>query len=185
LKKSSDKEKLEKLANLYFLYMQNSLPKNTGMITIENKLRTAKIKIFYILQLVLIFALGAYYLFEPNEEYVRTAFLIILLIIIVAYFSMLALRLNYFFLQDTGDSLLVRYYSAHPFLRSYKAFKLPANTIKSYRVKSSLFNLKHELVITAESNKGRFVFPSLSLSALSKSERKEVYDILDKCAAKK
>jgi hypothetical protein len=154
------------------------------MTTIDNKLRTAKIKIFYILQLVLIFALGAYYLFEPNEEYVRTAFLTMLILIVLAYFSMLALRLNYFYLQDTGDSIMVRYYSAHPFLRSYKAFKLPANTIKSYEVKSSIFNLRHEIVIIAESNKGRFVFPSLSLSALNKTEREELYEVLDKYVKK-
>lgn len=149
------------------------------MRTIENKLRTAKIKIFYILELVLIFALGAYYSFEPNEPYVRIIFLILLALIVISYFSMLLLRLNYFFLQDNGDSLLVRYYSAHPFLRSYKAFKLPANTLKEYKIKSSLFNLKHELTIIAESNKGRFVFPPLSLSALSPDEREEVYEILD------
>lgn len=150
------------------------------MYTIDNKLQTAKVKIFYIIMLTLFLALGAYYLFEPNVPMTRKIILGVLALLAISYGFMLFLRLNYFFLQDSGDFILVRFYTAHPFLRKYKAFKFPASTLKSYEINSSFFNLKHEIVIKAENNKGQFVFPKLSISLLSSADREELKQILDK-----
>ncbi len=150
------------------------------MFTIDNKFKTARIKIFYIIILTSMFAFGIYLIFEPNKMMVKYVVAGILACLTIAYLLMLFLRLNYFFIQDNGDFILVRFYSAHPFLRKYKAFKFPVSALKSYQIKKSFFNLKKEISIKAQNHKGEFLFPTLSLSLLSDFEIEELKKILDK-----
>ncbi|MEA2043248.1 MAG: hypothetical protein U9N85_11965 [Bacteroidota bacterium] len=147
---------------------------------IENKLTTAKLRISYLIILGLVFSLGAYTMFENNALTIEYSLSVFIIVLILAYVSMLFFRLNYFYMKDTGHQIDVRYYSAHPFFRKYKAFKLPVSAISSYQLKKSVFGLKQAIIITANVQQGEFIFPSISISALGKNEKQILLSQLDK-----
>ena len=149
-------------------------------MTIDNKLSTAKIRFFYGLMIALSIAIGAYYSFEYNPVIPKPVLLTVLALLILTYSIMLYSRMNYFYLSENGKMLDIKFYSAHPFLRKYKALKLPVTALKSFEHKKSLFDLKQTITLKANTKKGSFIFPSISISALSKTQKNQLLDLLDK-----
>ncbi len=88
---------------------------------IDNRLQTAKLKIFYMLMLGGIFSFGAYYVFEVRASIFFPAAVVLLALI---YLFFLLRKSDYFYLEYTGNKIIVKYYTAHPFLRKYKAFEI-------------------------------------------------------------
>ncbi len=150
------------------------------MFTIDNKFRTAKVRLTYIILTFATFAFLAYFAFEPNTVAVKYFIGSLIMILILTHAVMLFLRLNYFFIQDNGEFIIIRFYTAHPFFRKYKALKFPVRALKSYEIKHSFFKFKKDIIIEAETKTQKFVFPALSLSLMSPLEISEVKAILDK-----
>ena len=146
---------------------------------VENTVRTAKIKIFYAVIIANVIAISMYNSFEHNAAWLEWALWAVVGIIIAIYAGMLILRYNYFFLEHKNNKIFVKYYIAHPFGRKYKAFELPAKSVYRYKIKESLSGLKKDLYLVAQTPKGIFNFPPLSISLLNTKEISSLKYILD------
>ncbi len=148
-------------------------------MTVENTVRTAKIKVFYAVIIANVIAVSMYNTFEHNASWIESALWAFVGIIIAIYIGMLILRYNYFFLEHENGKISVKYYIAHPFGRKYKAFELPEKSVYAYEIKKSLGGLKKELYLVAKTPKGMFNFPPLSISLLNENEISRLKYILD------
>ena len=143
---------------------------------IDNRLQTAKLKIYYMLMLGLIFSLSAYYFFErqAGSWYIITA-----IFIVIVYLVLLFRKLDYFFIEYTGNKAIVRYYTAHPFLRKYRAFEIPKAYFSDYEIKKILSGFRKTVQFTIKTPKGKFKYPPLSISLMTKKQEIELIKILE------
>lgn len=148
-------------------------------MTIENKFTTAKIKMGYVVTLAVIVSLSIYHALEWNRPNTSAALSITISLLIFLYLSGLIIRLNYLFVSHANNKITVRYYSAHPFFRKYKAFEIPTSYFYTYRIETSLGGLKKELFIISKNNNGTFNFPPVSFSAFNKNKSTALIKLLD------
>jgi hypothetical protein len=144
-------------------------------MSVDNRLETAKLKIYYMLMLGLIFSLSAYYYYEYQAGY---GYLIADGIIALAYLFMLLRKSDYFFLEYKGNKIVVRYYTAHPFLRKYRAFEIPQPYFAGYEIIKSLGGIRKMIQFKIETPKGKFKYPPVSISLLTKKQEAELLNIL-------
>ena len=148
---------------------------------VDNRLNTAKLKIFYMIMLGVIFSLLAYYFFEDKDAdkiiYKSVPFVIGLLVL--TYFSFLIRKSNYFYLEYIGKKITIRFYTAHPIFRNYKAIEIQKTYFYDYEIKKSLLGLRKDLQIAVKTPKGKFKYPPLSISLLNKEQYQKLIKILD------
>jgi len=144
---------------------------------IDNRLQTAKLKIFYMLMLGFIFSLSVYYRFERQAGY---GYMIAVLIIVLVYLFLLFRKSDYFFIEYTGNKATVRYYTAHPFLRKYRAFEIPKAYFSDYEIKRTLGGFRKTVQFTIKTSKGKFKYPPLSISLFTKKQEVVLIEILEK-----
>jgi hypothetical protein len=147
---------------------------------VDNRLRTAKLKMGYMIMLAVSFSLTAYFVFEKVQNIIMP---IAILLIVLAYIILLARRSNYFFLEYIGNKVTVRYYSAHPFFRKYKAFEIPKSSLYDYQIKKKLFGFRETIQLVIKTPKGMFKFPPLSIVLLSPVQKAELIRILEEIKA--
>jgi len=143
---------------------------------IDNRLQTAKLKIYYMLMLGLILSLSAYYKFERQAG---LGYMIAAIVIALVYLVLLLRKSDYFFIEFTGNKATVRYYTAHPFLRKYRAFEIPKAYFYDYEIKKTLGGFRKTVQFTIKTPKGRFNYPPLSISLLTKKQETELIKILE------
>jgi len=143
---------------------------------IDNRLQTAKLKIYYMLMLGFIFSLSVYYRFERQAGY---GYMIAVLIIVLVYLFLLLRKSDYFFIEFTGNKATVRYYTAHPFLRKYRAFEIPKAYFADYEIKKILGGFRKTVQFTIKTPKGKFKYPPLSISLFTKKQEEELLKILE------
>ncbi len=143
---------------------------------IDNRLQTAKLKIFYMLMLGGMFSFGSYYFFEIKASFL---YLTAALILAFIYLFFLIRKSDYFFIEFTGNKATVRYYTAHPFLRKYRAFEIPKAYFADYEIKKILGGFRKTVQFTIKTPKGKFKYPPLSISLLTKKQEEELVKILE------
>lgn len=143
---------------------------------VDNRLRTAKLKIMYILMFIVMTALFIYAYFEHLDNPIYP---ISIGIIAVVYIILLLRKSNYFFIEYVGNKIIVRYYTAHPIFRRYKAFEIPRVSFFDYKIKSSLMGFVRSVQFTVKTPKGKFNYPPLSISLLSKQQMQDLIKMLD------
>ncbi|NOZ35510.1 MAG: hypothetical protein GXO80_09470 [Chlorobi bacterium] len=144
---------------------------------VDNRFRTAKLKIYYMLMLALIFSLSIYYYFERQAGY---GYMIAVGIIVFIYLFLLFRKSNYFYLEDQGNKIIIRYYTAHPFLRKYRAFEIPKPYFFDYEIKKHLAGYRKTLQLTIKTPKGKFKYPPQSIVLLTDNQESDLIKILDK-----
>ena len=129
------------------------------------------------LMLGLIFSLSAYYFFERQAEiwYIIAAGAVALV-----YLLLLFRKSNYFYLSFQGNKIVIRYYTAHPFLRKYRALEIPKSYFDNYEIKRQLGGYRKTLHITIKTPKGKGKYPPISISLLTKKQEKELIEIIEK-----
>ncbi len=143
---------------------------------IDNRLQTAKLKIYYMLMLGFIFSLSVYYKFERQAGY---GYMVAVSIFVLIYLFLLLRKSDYFFIEYTGNKATVRYYTAHPFLRKYCAFEIPKAYFAGYEIKKILGGFRKTVQFTIKTPKGKFKYPPLSIVLLNKKQEAELIKILE------
>ena len=143
---------------------------------VDNRLITAKLKIMYMIMFLVMTALFIYSYFEHLENPIYP---ILIGIIAAVYIILLIRKSNYFFLEYLGNKIIVRYYTAHPIFRKYKAFEIPRVSFFDYKIKSSLLGFFKSVQFTVKTPKGKFNYPPLSISLLSKQQMVDLIKMLD------
>lgn len=143
---------------------------------VDNRLQTSKLKIYYMLMLGFIFSLSVYYRFERQAGY---GYLIAVGIIALVYLFFLLRKSDYFFIEYTGNKAIVRYYTAHPFLRKYRAFEIPKAYFYDYEIKKTWGGLIKTVQFSIRTPKGKYKYPPLSISLMTKKQEIELVKILE------
>lgn len=145
---------------------------------IDNRFSTAQIRILYMVLLGLFLIILIYGLVD--HMFYRPYYLGISALVITGYFFMHLLGLYYIYFNDDQNKVVIRFYYAHPFMRTYKAMEIPKNQISGYQIKKSLFGMRKELTIQVQSFKGSGQYPQISLSLLGKTEINKIEKSLNK-----
>ena len=127
----------------------------------------------------MIFSFSAYFYFENERNLFFKLLPVIVGIISLIYLFFLLRKSDYFFLEYIGNKITLRYYTAHPFLRKYKAFEIERSYFYDYKIKKSFFGFFQAVQFTVKTPKGRFNYPPLSISLLTKVQKKELIRILE------
>lgn len=146
---------------------------------VDNRLATAKLKISYMIMLAMLFGFGIFVIFK-NEMWMIYP----IGAIVVTYIFFLMRRSNYFYLEFAGNKLTVRFYTAHPFLRQYKAFEIPKAYFFDYKIKTLLGGYLQTIQFTVKTPKGRFNYPPLSIALLNKEQKAKLRQILEELRPK-
>ena len=146
---------------------------------VDNRLNTAKLKIIYMIMLGMIFSFSAYYYFENEFNLFFRLLPVLSGITAVVYLFFLLRKSDYFFLEYLGNKVTVRYYTAHPFLRKYRAFEIQKSLFYDYKIKKKLFGFLQAVEFTVKTPKGEFKYPPLSISLLNAEQKRELIRILD------
>lgn len=151
---------------------------------VDNRLRTAKLKIMYMVTGIVIFALSIYTYFEHYQIGVHPIIFKYVLpgsigALIFIYFFLLLRKLNYFFIEFLGNKIVVRYYTAYPIFRKYKAFEIPRSYFFDYKIEKQFLGLRKHLQIIVKTPKGKFSYPKISISLLSERQMDDLVRMLD------
>ncbi len=146
---------------------------------IENRLRTAKVRMAYLIMFTFIGTMIAYNYIEYSRQYIKDLIFIVICLTISEYLFMLIIKLNYFSINTKGNSITIRYYTAHPLVRKYRFFKIPTVNLSSYTIEKSFLGLKKEIKFVAKKRGKTFNFPPISISGLHRTKIDKLTKLLD------
>jgi len=150
---------------------------------IDIRLKTAQLKITYLILLALFAILLIYSLVEsykPNLIVFGLSF-----IFLAIYLFLLAKKFYYFYYNEDKYKIIIRYYHSHPYIRKYKSIEIPKENLVDFDITNSLFGLQKNLTLTVASKKGNIEYPTISISALNASEVQFLETALQKNIKKK
>jgi hypothetical protein len=143
---------------------------------IENKKKVARLRrIFYLVSVII--ALGALALFLFDYTYYALAtvgvFSLWLLYFMVADYQ-------YIHFSDANNKILLRFFKAIRFGKGeYSSIEFPKEMLKDALFENSVFGKLSDLTLIIRTKRGVAEYPSVSLSALSLNERKQIQQILN------
>lgn len=104
--------------------------------------------------------------------YEKSLFVIVITILYILYIVYAYIvNYNFFLYNDDGNKLIIRFVSLRPFDNKKRAIELNKNDFAGYKIKSSLFNLKQDLVVKIKTKNGIANYPPISITALSFKHR--------------
>lgn len=138
---------------------------------IENSKRVAKLrKVFYLVSVIIAVAALVFFLFD---------FILfgIIGIGIFAFWFLYFQVSDYQYIQfsDENNKIILRYYKIIRFGKGeYNSIEFPKNLLQNAFFENSIFGKMSDLTIIIKTKRGVAEYPSVSLSALSKEERKKI-----------
>jgi hypothetical protein len=78
--------------------------------------------------------------------------------------------LNYFYFDDKGDKLIIRYYPIRPLARAKKAVQIPKTALAKYEIKKTNLGLKKILILYQHVKKKVARYPPIGITSLTKEE---------------
>jgi hypothetical protein len=78
--------------------------------------------------------------------------------------------LNYFYFNDKGDKLIIRYYPIRPLARTKKAVQIPKTTLAKYEIFKTNLGLKKVLVLHQHIKKNVAKYPPIGVTSLTRDE---------------
>ena len=124
---------------------------------------------------------------EKDNSPVSKAELIILLSLIFIIYSLLGFMRNpyYFYFDDNNDVLVFRYYAIAFFNSKKNSVEIPKQHFVKFETSKFFFGRYEKLVLYQFYRNKIAKYPSISLSAISKSEREKLKLALDGYSMKK
>ena len=78
--------------------------------------------------------------------------------------------LNYFYFNDKGDKLIIRYYAIRPLGRRKKAVQIPKTALAKYEIIKTNLGLKKVLILHQHVKKNVAKYPAIGITSLSRDE---------------
>jgi hypothetical protein len=78
--------------------------------------------------------------------------------------------LNYFYFNDKGDKLIIRYYAIRPLGRRKRALQIPKTALAKYEIIKTNLGLKKVLILHQHVKKNVAKYPSIGITSLSRDE---------------
>ncbi len=89
-------------------------------------------------------------------------------------------QLNYFYFNDEGDKIQIRYYPIHPLVQKKKAIKIPKIGLAGYDIQVSMLGLKKILLIRQKVKGKVATYPPIGITSLKSDELESLKEQLDK-----
>jgi len=148
-------------------------------MTINNQNRAAWIKLLYYISTFIYLSLTILFIYLSIPNIYLVLGILSLLFFTSIVFS-LFLNFNFIIFQESDDFIILRYYPLHPFHDNFKSIEIPRKDLSNFEWKLKIFGLRPELSLFQQTPKGVAKYPSVSLSAISKTDRKKITDTLNK-----
>ncbi len=78
--------------------------------------------------------------------------------------------LNYFYFNDKGDKLIIRYYPIRPLGRTKKAVQIPKTALAKYEIVKTNLGLKKVLILHQHVKKNVAKYPPIGVTSLTREE---------------
>ena len=78
--------------------------------------------------------------------------------------------LNYFYFNDKGDKLIIRYYAIRPLGRRKRAVQIPKTTLAKYEIIKTNLGLKKVLILHQHIKKNVAKYPPIGVTSLTQDE---------------
>ena len=95
-----------------------------------------------------------------------------LLIVVISWFR----GLNYFYFDDKGDKIVIRYYPIRPLGRKKKAIQIPKISFAGFEIRRTSLGLKKILILKQHVKKSVANYPPIGITSLTRAE----LDMLEK-----
>ena len=78
--------------------------------------------------------------------------------------------LNYFYFNDKGDKLIIRYYAIRPLGRRKRVVQIPKTALAKYEIIKTNLGLKKVLILHQHVKKNVAKYPSIGITSLTRDE---------------
>jgi len=79
-------------------------------------------------------------------------------------------NLNYFYFDDTGDKIIIRYYPIRPLGRRKKAIQIPKISFAGFEIRNTTLGIKKLLILKQHVKRTVANYPPIGITALTKKE---------------
>ena len=129
--------------------------------------------------LIFVIAIGLIYfaniLSHSTYGFSRNEIAIFILVIFILYFLFHYLRNhNYIYYSDTGNKLILRYFSLRPLEDKKNAIEFNKNELHKFEIKKSLLGFNKSIILYRKTSKGTAKYPPVSLTALDNAGEKKM-----------
>ena len=145
-------------------------------MTIENQKTVIRIflrkMLIAIITVVIIVSMLATNLFKPElmgitqYQWIVLVTAIYILLIVGSWLR----GLNYFYFNDKGDKLIIRYYAIRPLGRRKRAVQIPKTALAKYEIIKTNLGLKKVLILHQHIKKNVAKYPSIGITSLTRDE---------------
>jgi hypothetical protein len=165
---------------------ENAGKKYPNKMLIENKKTTIRVYLYKMIQasvtVILLIGIMVSGWFERDVlgiskyQWIIGITLLYILMIIIARLR----QLNYFYFNDEGDKIMIRYYPIHPLVQKKKAIKIPKIGLAGYDIQVSMMGLKMVLLIHQKVKGKVATYPPIGITSLKSDELESLKKQLDK-----
>jgi hypothetical protein len=87
---------------------------------------------------------------------------------------------NYYYIyyNDEGDKIILRFFSFSFFAQKKNSIELSKKELEGYQIDQKIFGLRENLILYQKTKRGTAKYPPVSITALSKKEKKELLNSL-------
>ena len=78
--------------------------------------------------------------------------------------------MNYFYFNDKGDKLIIRYYAIRPLGRRKRVVQIPKTALAKYEIIKTNLGLKKVLILHQHVKKNVAKYPSIGITSLTRDE---------------
>lgn len=116
--------------------------------------------------------------FLKNYRISSITSIVIVYILVVLFITML--KYTYFYFNNSGDKITVKYYPIRIIAREYKAIEIPKDQFIGYKLQKAFFGFREEIILVRNIKNKRIEYPPISLMALTKQEKEKIFSALKK-----
>lgn len=144
---------------------------------LKNKIRTFYRTLFFLTVIAVLLVTNIYSDEFAGIDKYEFSILLACIYILTVLFGVIR-NYHYIYYSDEGDNLILRFFSFSFWTQKKSSIEINKNDLEGYQINQQIFGLRENLVLYQKTKGGRAKYPPVSITALSKSEKKELLDSL-------
>jgi hypothetical protein len=153
-------------------------------MTINNKELSTRIRFSFMVAVLVYLALLVLSLVFHwfNSNIFQFALSGLLLIYMLVFFIK---GYNYIYFNADGSKIILRYMPLQPFLYGNYSIEIPKREFVKYSVKQSFAGMRTSIILYQQTERGLSKYRPISLSTLKNSEKRDLFEVLDRLSENK
>ena len=145
--------------------------------TVEEASTMRKTKAFVIIFCVILIFITAIFTRLPGI-YKTIIYSVLSVVMILFYWYQYNMKYSYFYFSNNTKNLIFKFYSLRHFSGSPQTIEIAKLNFKKYEIEKAFFNKRESLILYQKTPNGVAKYPPISLSLLSKKQKKELESAL-------